>query len=223
VPDLVRAVGLGTLAQSSLLAAGLLVCWVRVPRKLVGLIAGFGAGALVSAIAFDLVGEAERLGPWESSIWMLAGVAIFLGGDRLVDKRYGTAGTAGAMGIVVGSVVDGVPESVIFGSQVAGGVAVSASLLAAVVVSNVPQALAPSSDLVRLWLGVVAACAVASAVGFLAGSGASDANSARLAAIAAGGLLGMLTDSLMPFAFDRGGELAGLATVLGFCFALGIS
>jgi ZIP family zinc transporter len=145
MPD---AFGLGVLAQSSLLLAGLLVCWITVPTRLVGILAGFGAGAMISAIAFDLVPEAtEHIAEWQTVLWMLIGVAIFLLGDWLVDKRFGSAGAGGAMGIVVGSVVDGVPESIIFGIQIGTGVAISAGFLAAVFVSNIPQAIAPSADL----------------------------------------------------------------------------
>ena len=89
------AFGLGVLAQSSLLLAGLLACWVRVPTRLVGILAGFGAGAMISAIAFDLVPEAtEHIAEWQTVLWMLIGVAIFLLGDWLVDKRFGSAGSS---------------------------------------------------------------------------------------------------------------------------------
>jgi ZIP family zinc transporter len=228
---LLKAFGLGALAQSSLLLAGVIVCWVTVPTRLVGILAGFGAGAMISAIAFDLVPEAEiDIAEWQTVLWMLVGVAIFLLGDWVVDKRFGTAGAGGAMGIVVGSVVDGIPESLIFGIQLGTGVAISAAFLAAVFVSNIPQALAPSADLVKsgwgvkklgvLWLAIVLACGVAAALGFLATDVTSDAVGDRAAAIAAGGLLAMLTNSLMPFAYDRGKELAGVATVVGFCLTL---
>jgi zinc transporter, ZIP family len=228
MPD---AFGLGVLAQSSLLLAGLLVCWITVPTRLVGILAGFGAGAMISAIAFDLVPEAtEHIAEWQTVLWMLIGVAIFLLGDWLVDKRFGSAGAGGAMGIVVGSVVDGVPESIIFGIQIGTGVAISAGFLAAVFVSNIPQAIAPSADLAAsgwgprrlgtLWLLVVLACGVAAALGFLVTDATSEAFGDRAAALAAGGLLAMLTNSLMPFAFDRGKELAGVATVVGFCLTM---
>ncbi len=223
------AFALGTLAQSSLLLAGLLVCWVAVPRRLVGGLAGFGAGALISAVSFDLIAEAEALASWELALWMLIGAGVFLGGDYVVERRFGSEGAGGSMGIVVGSVVDGVPESIIFGIQVATGYPISASFLAAVFVSNIPQAMAPSADLAatgwsakrlgRLWLLVVLACGVAAALGFLAADATGAANGDRMAALAAGGLLAMLTNSLMPFAFDRAGALAGVATVVGFCLA----
>lgn len=224
---MLEAFGLGVLAQSSLLLAGLLVCWVTVPRRLVGVLAGFGAGALIAAVSFDLIAEAEELSEWRFALWMLAGVAVFLGGDRLVERRFSSEGTGGSMGIVVGSVVDGVPESVIFGIQMATGFPLSPSFLGAVFVSNVPQAIAPSADLAatgwspsrlgKLWGAVVLACGVAAALGFLAADALSGANGDRMAALAAGGLLAMLTNSLTPFAYERGAELAGVASVLGFC------
>ena len=111
------------------------------------------------------------------------------------------------MGIVVGSVVDGLPESIIFGIQIATGQAVSAAFVAAVWVSNIPQALAPSASLaqsgwararlVGMWSLVVLACALTSGLGYILG-GAVGATGGRAAALAAGGLLAMLTDSLMP-------------------------
>jgi len=224
------AFALGTLAQSSLLLAGLLVCWVAVPRRLVGGLAGFGAGALIAAVSFDLIAEAEALASWELALWMLIGAGVFLGGDYVVERRFGSEGAGGSMGIVVGSVVDGVPESIIFGIQVATGFPISASFLAAVFVSNIPQAMAPSADLAttgwsakrlgRLWLLVVLACGVAAALGFLAADATGAATGDRMAALAAGGLLAMLANSLMPFAFDRAGALAGVATVVGFCLSL---
>ena len=134
---MVEALVLGMVAQSSLLLSGLLVYWVRIPTKVVGVLAGFGAGALISAIAFDLIPEAELLGPWQLVLWMLLGAAVLLAGDAIVERRFGDEGAGGAMGIVVGSVVDGVPESLIFGIQIAAGSAVSAGFLAAVLVSNV--------------------------------------------------------------------------------------
>ena len=81
------AFALGGLAQSSLLLAGLLVCWVTVPTRIVGILAGFGAGALLAAVSFDLVAEAEALSEWQFGLWMLVGVAILLLGDRIVELR----------------------------------------------------------------------------------------------------------------------------------------
>ena len=229
---MLEAFGLGLLGASSLLLAGLLACWVKVPARLVGIMAGYGAGALIAAISFDLIPEAQaELDKWQFALWMLIGVAVFLVADGLVEKRFGAAGVGGAMGIVVGSVVDGVPESVIFGIQVGTAFPISLSFLAAVFVSNIPQSIAPSADLSAggwsakrvgiLWFWVVLACGVAAALGYLATDATSAVQGGRAAALAAGGLLAMLTNSLMPFAFERGKALAGAATAVGFCMALG--
>jgi ZIP family zinc transporter len=126
-------------------------------------------------------------------------------------------------------VVDGVPESVIFGIQVATGYPISVSFLGSVWVSNIPQSMAPSADLAAdgwrwrklgaLWGGVVLACGVASALGYLVANAVDEANGDLMAALAAGGLLAMLTTSFMPFSQERGGSLAGAATVVGFCLS----
>jgi ZIP family zinc transporter len=226
-----EAFGWGLLAQSSLLVAALVVCWVTVPTKLVGILGGFGAGAMIAAVSFDLLPEAEaHIEPWQTGVWMLIGVAIFLLADAFVERRFGSAGAGGAMGIVVGSVVDGVPESAILGIQVGIGIPISIGFVAAVFVSNIPQAIAPSAELAAsgwgprklggLWFLVVLACGVAAALGYLGTDLTSAVVGDRAAAIAAGGLLAMLTNSLMPFSFERGGPLAGAATAVGFCLSV---
>jgi ZIP family zinc transporter len=228
---MLEAFGWGLLAQSSLLLAGLLVCWVTVPTKVVGILGGFGAGAMIAAVSFDLLPEAMAdIEPWQTGLWMLVGVAVFLVADQAVDRRFGSGGTGGAMGIIVGSVVDGVPESAILGIQVGAGLTISLGFVAAVFISNIPQAIAPSADLAAsgwgprrlggLWLLVVLACGVAAALGFLATDLTGAVEGDRAAALAAGGLLAMLTNSLIPFSFERGGSLAGVATAVGFCLSV---
>jgi ZIP family zinc transporter len=228
---MLEAFGWGFLAQSSLLIAGLLVCWVTVPTKVVGILGGFGAGAMIAAVSFDLLPEAEaHIELWQTGLWMLVGVAVFLLADQFVERRFGSEGAGGAMGIVVGSVVDGVPESAILGIQVGIGITISLGFVAAVFISNIPQAVAPSADLAasgwgprklgRLWLLVVLACGVAAALGFLGTDLTGAVVGDRAAALAAGGLLAMLTNSLIPFSFERGGSLAGAATALGFCLSV---
>src|SRR4029453_398215 len=228
---MLEAFGWGFLAQSSLLVAGLLVCWITVPTKVVGVLGGFGAGAMIAAVSFDLLPEAQvHIKPWQTGLWMLVGVAVFLLAGQFVERRFGSEGAGGAMGIVVGSVVDGVPESAILGIQVGIGMTISLSFVAAVFISNIPQAIAPSADLAasgwgprrlgQLWLLVVLACGVAAAFGFLATDLIGTVQGERAAALAAGGLLAMLTNSLIPFSFERGGALAGAATALGFCLSV---
>jgi ZIP family zinc transporter len=225
-----EALALGGLAQSSLLLAGLAVYWVRPSIKVIGGLAGFGAGALVSAVSFDLIPETTGLGQVQLAAWLLIGAAVFVISDRIVESRFGEGDDAGPLGIVVGSVVDGVPESIIFGIQVASGSLIGAAFIAAVWVSNIPQALAPSAALAEsgwskmrmasMWGMVVGACAVTAWLGYLVGT-ATGVTGTRAAALAAGGLLAMLTDSLMPYAMTKGGSQAGIWTVAGFILTLG--
>lgn len=225
---MLQAFALGAIAQSSLLLSGILPFFLRIPDRIVGILAGVGAGALIAAVAFDLVPEAIT-GP-EVALWFLIGAAIFVVADRIIEERFGEGGAGGALGIVLGSVVDGLPESLIFGIQLAAGLPISIAFLAAVLVSNVPQALAPSAELIgsgwragrmiAMWGSVVLACGVASALGWLLASNIDTVTGARAAAIAAGGLLAMLTGSLVPFAYQKGGAGAALGTVVGFCTSL---
>ena len=231
---MIEAFLFGAIAQSSLVLSGWLPYFVRIPERIVGLLAGIGAGALISAVAFGLIPETHILAQIDSAAWLLLGAIVFIVLDRFVDRRLGSDSSGGPLGIVLGAVIDGIPESVIFGIQIASGAPISVAFLAAVIVSNVPQALAPSADLKKsgwkigrmtmMWGSVVLACAVASSLGFVVAS-SMDARDvgARAAAIAAGGLLAMLTDSLIPFAYDKGGIGAGFATVVGFVAALAIT
>ncbi|MBE2233016.1 MAG: hypothetical protein IAE85_05935 [Anaerolinea sp.] len=221
---MLNALAISFAAQAPLILGGLLVYWFKIPTKWVGWLGGYGAGALFSAIAFTLIPDADTMKPLLVMAWLMVGAVVFAGLDHLVEKKYGEK--AGAMGIVLGSIIDGVPECVIFGIQIATGQAISSAFLSAVMVSNIPQSIAPSADLARqgdplkktalMWLGVVAICAVAGAAAYIFGVRVSDATGAVVSAFAAGGLICMLTTSLIPFSFERGGLVTGVWAVLGF-------
>ena len=226
----VEAFLLAAFAQSSLLLAGLVVYRFEFSAKVIGGLAGFGAGALISAVAFDLVPEANALSTGEAALALIGGAFIFVVADRLVASRTGGDDSDNPLGIVIGAVVDGVPESLIFGIAVTTGDPISIAFVAAVWVSNIPQALAPSSALAKqgwsigktalMWGGVVGACALTAVLGYVIGENVSSATGGVAAAVAAGGVLAMLTDSLMPFAFKKGGDQAGIWTVVGFAVTL---
>lgn len=222
---------IGLVAQSSLLLSGMAVYKLTIPPKVTGILAGLGAGLLLNAIAFDLMPDASSLSDAGIAGWALAGAAVFIVGDRLVERKFGTEGVGAAMGIVVGSVVDGVPESMILGTQLSAGLSISVAFVAAILISNIPQAVAPSVELrnagwsiwrtSKLWGLVVVASALASVLGYFLGTTVGT-DGAPMAMLATGGLLAMMTNSLMPFAFEKGGEWAGVATVVGFVGALAL-
>jgi ZIP family zinc transporter len=201
--------GLGAVAQLSLVLSGLAVFLVKVPRRTVGDLAGFGAGALIAAVAADLLPNAKLLEMWQVALWTMLGAGTFILGERYVDRKFGAEGSGGPLGIVVGAIVDGVPESIIFGVQMARGVEISLAFLAAVFVSNIPQALAPSAGLAEsgwswrrvagMWLWVMLACGVAAAFGHYAATAFGGANGARAAAFGRdSGDAGQFPDSLCP-------------------------
>ena len=108
---MIGALLLGAAAQSSLVLSGLIVYVVKVPTRVVGALAGFGAGALIAAVAFDLIPEPVDLENAELALWLLGGALIFVVSDRIVEAHFGGEDSSGSpLGIVVGSVVDGVPE-----------------------------------------------------------------------------------------------------------------
>ena len=229
---MLHAFALGALSQLSLVLSGLVVFLIAVPKRVVGALAGFGAGALIAAVARDLLPEAHKLDLIQSSLWAMLGAGVFVVAEHYVDEKFGDEGASGALGIVVGSIVDGVPESIIFGIQLASGEPVSAAFIGAVFVSNIPQAVAPSADLsatgwswrrvAGLWSWVVLACGIAAVAGFAVGTAVSRVDGSRMAAFAAGGILAMLSNSLIPFAHERA-KGAGLWTVVGFCASFAMS
>jgi ZIP family zinc transporter len=137
------------------------------------------------------------------------------------------------MAIVLGTVLDGIPESIVVGLTLLSGQGLSIAMVAAVFVSNLPESMAASTGLRRggvsrlrilgMWALVVLASAAAAALGYALLGGASERWIATVQAFAAGAILTMLADSMMPEAFESGGPAAGLATTAGFALAFAIS
>jgi len=113
------------------------------------------------------------------------------------------------------------------------GNTVSIGLLAAIFVSNLPEAIGSASEMraagansgtiVRLWVSVAVICALATVVGFLIADAASGELLAAINGFAAGALLVMLIDSMIPDAARKAGRVTGLVTVLGFAVAAALS
>ena len=202
-----------------------------------GLIMGFGAGTLLSAVAYELIPASVLRTGWGVALAFLVGALAYFVGDRLVDRGGGDArqdidggeseGGSGAA-MFIGALLDGIPEAFILGITLALGGGISLAFVTAVFVSNVPQGIAGTTSLraagygdgriFRMWTALTVACAVTAAVGFAVADHVPDQG--RYAeAFAAGAVLTMLADSMMPEAFEHGGDVVGLLTVVGFLVA----
>ena len=239
---MLEALWWGILASSSLVIGGVIALRVHVNRLTLGLVMGFGAGVLISAVSFELVEEAFETSGLLSdvAIGLFAGCAVFTLGDALIDrlggadrKRMEGAQAGGsALAIVLGIVLDGIPESAVLGLSLLEGSGVSAAMLAAVFLSNLPEAIAATSGLVAsgwrasrillLWAGVVLTSGLAALAGYGLFDTASPSAIAFVLAFAGGAIITMLADTMMPEAFANGGKWVGVLTTLGFATAFAI-
>jgi ZIP family zinc transporter len=233
----------GLLASSSLVLGGLLVMSIRIGPRTLGLVMAFGAGVLISAVSFELVQKAFDTSPWHGGValGLLAGSVTFFIGDWLIDRAggadrkrsRGTQAAGMALPIVLGIVLDGIPESFVLGLTVLQQGSVSAAFLVAVFISNVPEAVAASSGLLQsgwtrarvlaLWVGVMVVSALSALAGYALLDGASPTTIAFVLSFAGGAILTMLADTMMPEAFESEGKLVGIVTTLGFALAFAIS
>jgi ZIP family zinc transporter len=225
------ALGWGALAASSLVIGALLGIARDWPPVVVGSVLGFGAGALISAVSFDLVEDGAALGgPGTIGFGLAAGALAYFTADRALEMR---SGPDGGTALALGAFLDGIPEQLVLGIGLATGEGVGVGLLVAIFVSNLPEAIGSATDMraarrpsgwiVRLWIAVAAICTVATVVGFGVADAVSDDFKAAINGFAAGALLVMLIDSMIPEAREKGGRTAGLLTVLGFAVAFGLS
>ena len=233
----------GTLAASSLLLGALLALAVRVGERLLGLVLAFGAGVLISAVAYELVEDAFSTS--DGGVWvglgLGAGALVYFVGDELIDRMGGDKrksmggeqeeGTA--LAIFLGTVLDGIPESAVIGLTLLEGGGVGVAVLVAVFLSNLPEAIGATTGLATagwrrsrilgLWLLVVLASGLASLAGYgLFGDAPPDAI-AFVLAFAGGAILTMLAETMIPEAYLRGGKAVGLVTTLGFGLAFAVS
>jgi zinc transporter, ZIP family len=234
----------GGAAASSLLIGAVIALRTKPSNRTVGLVLAFGAGSLISAVAYELV-------PTETDQPIGIGLAIGLGaltfyvGDTLIERMGGqrrkrldpaaaAADSAAGSGpaIALGTVLDGIPESFVLGIGTALGGSISVAFLAAVFISNLPEAIGGSVSLraagmkprwiYGMWAAIVAVSAVSAAIGFALASRIGSGGE-LVQAFAAGALITMIADTMIPEAFEHGGKVTGLATVLGFAVAALIS
>jgi ZIP family zinc transporter len=230
----------GLVAASSLLLGAWIALRFSVSEEQLGLIMAFAAGVLISAVAYELVQEAvEEHSAAGAAFGLFAGAIVFFVGDLLIARSGGASRKASSgpdnasagLPIVLGTVLDGVPESAVLGLTLITG-EISIAMLAAVFLSNLPEALAATTGLRRsgwrparlygLWGIVMLVSGLAAVAGFVAFDDASGRTVAFVLAFAGGAILTMLASTMMPEAFDEAGAAVGLATTVGFATAFAI-
>jgi zinc transporter, ZIP family len=236
------AFGWGLLSASSLVVGAVIALVFHMSLRVIGLIMAFGAGVLISAVAFDLVEEAadESTGHGALIAGLFAGCLVFAGGDWLIGRYGGNARKdptgdqegGSAIAIVLGTVLDGIPESMVIGLTIYEGGAVGAAYLTAVFISNLPESISSTSGLVSggwakarilwMWIAIAAVSGLASSAGYGLFQDSSPETVAFVLTFAAGAILTMLANTMMPEAFKHGGRWVGVATTLGFAVAFTI-
>ncbi len=235
--------GVGLAAGSTLLVGAAIGWFVRVPRILVAGVMAFGAGVLISTLAYELVAEANNDGGLVPTVsGFLVGAISYVGADALL-ARYGAGHrkrsgelqkseaeqSGSGLAIAVGALLDGIPESVVLGLSIASGGALSVPIFAAVAISNIPEGLSSSAGMkvskrsapyvFGIWGGITIASGLAAFFGFVLLADAAAAPIAFVTTIAAGAILAMVSNTMIPEAFEEDHSITGLLASLGFLTA----
>jgi ZIP family zinc transporter len=228
----------GVVAGSSLVIGGIIALRAPITRVHVGLVMAFGSGVLISAVAYELVEEAfvTSAGEGRIALGLLVGSAVFFGAEVLIDRlgrKRARGGSGVGRALVLGIILDGIPESLVLGLTVLEEGSVSVAFLVAVFIANLPEGIAATAALeragrdpkriIRFWVLVALGFGLASLAGYVLLDSASPATVALVLSFAGGAVLTMLANTMMPEALHHGGKLAGFLTTLGFALAFGLT
>lgn len=246
MPDWLEAGAWGLLSGSALVIGAAVAWMLRVPQRVVASIMAFGAGVLISALSFDLVDEAERSGGLTATLaGFLGGAAVYVAANVVLARRGARDRKrsqdqqpseeqhhGSGMAIALGALLDGIPESVVLGVSVLERSGVGVAVLAAIFISNIPEGLSSAAGMKRngrsaqyvfgVWGGIAAASGVAALVGAAALAGAPEELIAFITAVAAGAILAMVADTMIPEAFEQTHLYAGLIATIGFMTSFAI-
>lgn len=238
--------GFWGLVAGSALVLGAAISWLAaVPQRLVAAVMAFGSGVLISALSFELMEKAFETGGFAATAaGFLGGAVVYTAANIWISRRGGKnrkrsgeqqpdADEGSGLAIAVGALLDGVPESIVIGVSLLQGEGVSLVAVAAVFLSNVPEGLSSAAGMRKagrsaayvfgVWGGIALASGLAALLGHIAFADVPPAWVAAVDAVAAGAILAMIADTMIPEAFETAHEYAGLITVAGFLAAFALS
>jgi ZIP family zinc transporter len=247
VPVSVQAGLWGLLAGGALVLGAAIAWFIRVPQRLIAAVMAFGAGVLISALAFELMDEAYRKGGFDSTATGFVGGALVYTVVNWWLSRRGakhrkrsegqqpseSENSGSGLAIAAGALLDGIPESIVIGLSMLEGGAVSTVAVIAIFLSNVPEGLSSAAGMRKagrsasyvfgVWIGIALASGLAAWIGYAVFRDFSADVVAGTTAVAAGAILSMLADTMVPEAFEHTHDATGLITVIGFLAAFVLS
>jgi len=243
IPTWLEAGLWGLLAGAALVIGSAIAYIAHVSKRLIALITAFGSGVLISALSFELIEEAYRIGGFNSvAIGFLSGAVVYTLINLLLarfgakhrkrssslqpsEEEYSGSG----LSIAIGVLLDGISESIVIGLSLLQGVGVSIVVVIAIFMSNIPESLSSTAGMKKagrsatyifgVWGSIAVISGIASLIGYTTFRYFSPGVIAVTTAIGAGAILAMLVDTMIPEAFEQAHDFAGLITVFGFLSA----